>query len=266
MPSLVQYQHVLKMVLAHAEMIATDITTLNKEDTPVAAECRSILKFIRDWGCFGFPFSEEGDFSIGPWLYRSGMPESQKEAVVIVPCFSEDAKIGLPDEWQNDTVPGLLLPNSNVIALYDVNQWSFGELALTLFHESRHARQRLGSALANLPPLDTETTHETNTWLFIIGILQEWGKEQWQYAVDREIEWLTENSPDPESGQLVFGMSRQSWMELRSLFGILDNKDKLTFRQRLVALSANMTYWPHVITSLTPEQVAHSIISHFYKQ
>lgn len=168
----------LKTVLAQAEQMAAHLPATHHPTSD------DILSFLNTFGCEGYPTGQAAHFNIGPWLARQGIPTKQHEGVTIVPYFSDDVPpIALPPQSQT-VIPGQCLYTDQAILLYNVDHWSQAELALTLLHEGRHARHRIGPRLAQLPPLDpNDALHETNTWLFTLNILTAWGGKAWEAAI-----------------------------------------------------------------------------------
>lgn len=254
-----EYRTLLHAVLARAEQIVACLPVAHR------SEAAEVLGFLKTYGCEGYPSGRAKDFSIGPWIVRGGMPKRQHEGVTIILCFSDDVRpVELPPHSQS-VIPGDCFHTDQVICLYNADHWSLTELALTALHEGRHARHRIGPTLAGLPPLDHADVHETNTWMFMLNALGFWGGTALDAAVQQEITWLGRQPLAPEHpGQITFAESRCYWPELDQVFGPVQHADARTLRQRLVSVLANMLYWPRRDSSLSAEQVCHSLVSCLY--
>lgn len=255
-----EYSTLLKAVLRQATQMVHSLPA----GLHLAAG-HDILNFLRSYGCLGYPSGRIGDFHIDQWLTRDGSPADRYDAVTIVPCFSDDLPPVTPSLGMDVIIPGACYFTDQVILLCNVDHWSVPELALTLLHEERHARHRIGPKIAGLPPLDQDETHEANTWLFTLNVLNVWGGKTWFAAVEQEVAWLKQQPLDPDhAGQLKYASSQHYWPELDQLFGVSQYSHVREVRQVLVALTANTVYWSKR-ASLPPEQVCHSLVTHFYK-
>lgn len=254
-----EYGDMLKSIVAQAKKMAATLPPTGQ------AGAMEVLTFLNLFGCEGYPAGRSNDFWIGPWLDGGGLPARQHQGVAIIPCFSDDVPPVVPAEAPG-VLQGQLLFTDQVVILYNVNRWSLAELALVLLHEVRHARHRLGPKLGSLMPLDvSEDVHETSTWIFTLNVLVAWGGELWDAAVQREINWLYEHDIKSEQGHILIAPSHQYWPEFDQVFGPAANDEVRQARQRLAALQANMVYWPRLNTSLTAEQVCHTLVRYHYR-
>ncbi len=224
-----------------------------------------VINFLHDYGCEGHPSDQVATFKIGPKFDQSGTPLRQSDAITIVPCFSDDIPPAeLPDQSKSVN-PASFMYSDQVIVLYNVDHWSLPELALSLLHEGRHARHRLGLKLANLSPLDKEDFHETNTWLFILDVLVAWGGSSWQKAVQKEVWWLKKQRLKSTKGKIVYADSGQYRPELDDLFGTTKHQEVQFTRQQLLSLFANMQHWSHGRNSTLSEmEICHALIKLSY--
>lgn len=258
MHALHEYHDLLDKILRQADQM---VARLPRSDRVGG---REILNFLRNFSCRGYPGEKVGDYKVGPWLYREGMPGSPSDAVTICPCFSDDVSPAKIPDAENIICPGQCY--GQMILLYQVDQWSIVELALCLLHESRHARHRLGPKLAGLAPLDHGDLHETNTWMFMLKVLAAWGGEVWETVVQHGVDWLTQQPLTPKrAGQIVFALaSPPYWRELDQIFGQTQHEDVREARQELVSVQAHIDYWSARNPKLTPEQILGFQISHMY--
>lgn len=255
-----EYSNLLKAVLQQA----TQMVHALPAGYHLAAG-HDILNFLRYWGCEGYPSDQVGQFTLGPWLTRPGQPAQQHEAITIIPCFSDDIPPMAQPTGKDAIFPGVYSRGAQIILLYDAEQWSLPEVALTVLHEGRHARHRIGPHLIGLPPLDQNESHEANTWLFTLNVLNAWGGKTWAVAVEQESAWLQQQSLQPgRAGQLKYAGSKHDWPELDQLFGVSRHARVSEVRRTLVTLSANIVYWSQRLR-LPPEQVCYSLVTHFYK-
>lgn len=253
------YRGVLTAIVQRAEQM---VNLLSGENYPAG---QAVMEFIRRYGCEGYPADRVGKFTIGPWLGHTGYPVKQSESVTIVPCFSGDVPPAALPTRGRAVIPGSFLYTDQAIVLYNVDHWSIAELALTLLHEGRHALHRLGPKLANLPPLDPDDLHDTNTWLFTINLLVAWGGSIWEKAVQQEISWLNcQSLPFPIAPPTVCVQSGRFWPEIKDLFGESKHLSVRQVRQSLVSLQAHMLYWPQLNSDLKPGQICHSLVTHLY--
>jgi len=254
-----EYSSLLKDVIAMAKRM---IACLPSSQADKGKEC---LSFLEAFGYEGYPGSGGGNFHIGSFVVGTRKPGAQKEGIAIILCFSDNVSL-VPPEGNKSVTPGQLLRGSQALVLHDVDHWSLSELALTLLHEARHARHRLGPKMAKLEPLDSnDDLHETNTWLFIANILVMWGKEIWEKAVSQEITWLeSRNLEQPRPGHIACDESAQDWPELERLFGASEFAEVRRFRRALVSLQANMRYWSERDKTLNPESICHSLVKCYY--
>lgn len=231
----------------------------------LASAGAEIVDFLKKYGCEGYPADKEGDFTWGAWLGYPGTPGRKHEAVTIIPCFSDDVPpTSRPSK--HSVAPGVCLYTDQVIILFDADRWSIAELALTLLHEGRHARHRIGPRLAQLPPLDPDDVHETNTWLITLNLLATWGTPIWAEAVQQEINWLNSQSLSVSgAGQIVYTHSGQYWSQLDQLFGPTNHLSVRQFRRRLVSFQANMLYWSQLNPVWSPGKVCHALVTHHYQ-
>lgn len=255
-----EYSRLLKAVLVQAEKMIACLPPV------YAFDRREVISFLKNYGCEGYPVGRLVDFNVGLWLARAGIPAAQHEGVVIVPCFSDDVP---PVELSNATdwvLPGECFYTDQAILLYNVDHWSLAELALTLLHEGRHARHRIGPKLAHLLPLDrVDKLHETNTWLFTLNVLVAWGGAAWRAVVEREIAWLTGQRLVPKkAGQILYTASYQYWPEMDKVFGLAKYEQMKHVRQKFASLQANMEYWAQQNSSFRFEEICHTIVSHWY--
>lgn len=258
MHSVHEYAALLQKVLTQAE---TMTNCLPEKHAPQAID---VLGFIKQFGCHGMPSDEPGVFLDGSWLTGHGRPARQYFGITIVPCFSDDVSpVAVPDP-ERYVAPGNCLTKEQAIFLHNVDHWSVPELALTLLHEARHARHRIGPRLAGLTPLDSDEIHETNTWLFTLNVLAAWGGSQWSAAVRQEITWLEEQGLAAPATRVVFAGSGHYWPEFDSVFGLTNHKSVRMFRQRLGNLQANMEYWSQQ-KGIPPESLCHAVVSSLYK-
>lgn len=256
-----EYSGLLHRILQQAEQMIACLPTGYHY-----AAGQEIINFLKTHGCVGYPSGQVKDFNIGPWLTRPGKPARQHATVTIVPCFSDDVPPSTPSPGVDLITPGSCFFTDQVIVLYSVDHWSLSELALTLLHEARHARHRIGPKLAGLSPLDQPEQHESNTWLFTLNVLNVWGGKAWYDAVQQEIAWLERRSLKPaQANQIIYISSQQYWPELDQLFGVNTHLAVRKVRQALVVLTANIEYWSRR-TNFPPEQVCHSLLmTHFNK-
>lgn len=225
-----------------------------------------ILDFLRRYSCRGWPTGRVGEFTIGHRLNGQARQGDQYDVLTVITCFQDDVK---PLQRPSDSAwitPGTFSKKNQVILLFEVDCWSLPELALFLLHEGRHARHRLGSKLAQLPPLDLEELHESNTWMVTINTLAAWGGEIWERAVGWEVDWLRCSSlPQISAKQIAYQSSQTNWPELDLIFGSTSYEPARRLRQELLAVQANMIYWSEQNPTLRPEQICHSIVSHLYR-
>ncbi|HSX25046.1 MAG TPA: hypothetical protein VLG69_03720 [Candidatus Andersenbacteria bacterium] len=223
--------------------------------------------FLKKHACYGFPSDKAPGFGIGPWIWKQGAPAKQSDGITIIPCFSDDKSPDPSKATEKDILPGRIFYTDQAIILYDIDRWTNIEMAITLLHEARHTRHRLGGKLASLPPLDKEEFHEGNTWLFMLALLNAWGKENWRDAVKQEVAWLGKQLlHGSDSSKIMYHQSSNDWPGLSLVFGEAKHNNAGTLRRKLVSLQANMDYWSDRFGSLSPEQVCHTImVGHFYK-
>lgn len=222
-----------------------------------------VLNFLRGYGCIGYPSGQPDQFTLGPWLKRPGTPAHQHAAITIIPCFSDDiAPFSPPDP----SYAAYCFASDQLILIYAAEQWSPAELALLLFHEGRHARHRLGPKLAELPPLDRDELHETNTWLATLNLLSSWGGAAWVTALRCEIDWLAAHALTVTGPrEIKYVASKQYWPALDDLFGATSHALVRRVRQSLVTLAANIEYWSDRNPALLLEQICHSALAEFYR-
>lgn len=253
-----EYNKLLRGILDQAQSMVKCLP-----DT-VRPEGRDILDFLDRSGCQGYPGENLGKFYIGMKLDGSSVPHDHHETVVIIPTFSDDTPpIPVPT---NKIRPGCFFGREHLVVLLCVERWSPADLALILLHESRHARHSLGPKLAGLSPLESDDSHETNTWLFTVNVLNAWGKDPWEAAVRREIEWLEKMAPGHSQvpGFIARGQSGVYWPELDVVFGPPPHDWARQVRQSQVVLCANMRYWSAQNPTMSAEQICHSLVSKSY--
>ena len=259
---MVEYSEYLKKIFHQMNEMASCFPT------PLREESNEVSLFARAYACYGYPGDAVGDFELGSWIFRSGNPAKQHNAISIIPCFSDDVlPVTLPQDGKVDF--GKSIASAQIIILFSVDQMSVVDAAWTLFHELRHARHRLGAKLAGLLPLDiSEEVHEGNTWMFCMDILAAWGGELWERAISREVDWLRKQRFAPlPANEFMYHQSGVYWPELDELFGPCSNANTRLMRQKLLSLPACATYWTTGDAPvLSYEQVFYSlVVNYFYK-
>ncbi len=258
MHALVERRALVQKVFRFAEKMVSSLPPSH------SAYGKEITDFLRRHACIGCPDKKAGAFGLGQWLTREGRPESQFDAVTIIPCWSSEVAPISPPSTYDAVAPGVTNAHAQVIILYAVDRWSVPELALTLLHEGRHARHRLGTKLGGLIPLDADAMHESNTWMVTANILQAWGGNLLKSAVYHEIKWLEKHASEaPAVGQIAPCASNQYWPQLDYLFGHTDYSEVRMVRQALVSLLANAVFWPRQNPSINETQVFHTLVSEF---
>ena len=189
------------------------------------------LQFCVRHGYVGFPTDSPKGFLTGGYLQpgRSGGPgtvEEARHALGIIICFSDEV---LPCNPMRKTLAdGSVLiesayvsPSDHILVIGYVDRHTPVELALNLLHEARHARHYFGSQFENLPALDPDELHESRTWKYELDLLDAYGGQVWQQAVDQELTLLVDRYAlrGRSPGEKFFEMSKQTYPALDQLFG-----------------------------------------------
>jgi hypothetical protein len=224
-----------------------------------------ILRFLQKYCYVGLPAGQLGKFDIHPWVARSGLPTHQEEGLAWIMCFGDDvAPVQRPQTSAFKL--GSFHRKAQAIVIFDIDQWSPLELALVWLHEGRHARQRLGPLLQNLPLLEPEESHETNTWTFTLNILDVIGGQSWGGAVKKEMEWIAQHVeiPDGPTG-IVFDTSGIYWPELDEVFEQTASQSVQEVRRQLLSIRAHIEYWCQA-KRLRQQDVCHALVRAFYQE
>lgn len=209
------------------------------------------LQFCVRHGYIGFPTDSHERFSVGGYLLpgRLGSPTTLEEAqrsLGIIVCFSDEAMPCNPlrkttTDGTEVMVGGYVSPTNHILVIGYADWHTSVELALKLLHEARHARQRFGNQFANLPVLDPDEFHESRTWKYELDLLDAYGGQVWQQAVDQELTLLTDRYTlrGRSPGEKYFAMSGQTYPALDQLFGAPIRPAAGGERNLLVAMRAN---------------------------
>lgn len=255
-----EYWNLLQQVLTMAHGMVNCLPPENN------SQGREILRFLNEYAYIGFA-TGAGSFDVGRFIDRQAFPGKQCDGISIILCFSDDTPpFPIPRE-ANVFKAGVFLRMDQAIILYNVDHWSIPELALTLLHEGRHARHRLGGSLATLPPLDQDDTfHEENTLSFHLYVLSVWAKERWTTVVNHGIRWLASQPLiSLNENEILYQEVEEYCSELDVIFGEPLHENARLLRQVLMSIEANTHYWASRCPMLKIEQVFHAIASYVSK-
>lgn len=209
------------------------------------------LQFCVRHGYYCFPTDTPGNILAGTYLQpgRAGYPttlEEIKGSLGIIVCFSDEIMPCNPlrkttADGAKIICSGYVSQSNRLLGIGDIDLYTPVDLALTLLHEVRHARQYFGNEFENLPPLDPEEFHESRTWKSVLDLLDACGGKIWQQAVSLESGLLINSYARRQRcpGDNYFAWSGERYPKLDQIFGAPKTERSGSNRSLLVAMRAN---------------------------